>query len=301
MVRNGTRWARALAVGLALLSCLVVLGRSPVQAASIQVTDALGQNYEWNAPPQRIIALAPSITENLFAVGAGPQVVGVSAYSDYPSEAASLPVVSDATQVNLERLLELQPDLVVGDLQLVRAHLEDLKRLGVAVFAVDVPNLEALWEALLLLGQATGHEETARSLVAGLQQRVAAVQERTASIPPDQRPLVFVEVWNDPLMTAGPGSFIDELVTLAGGRNLAHEAPSAWPTYSPETVIARDPEVILLTHPNRGEVQARPGWQSVRAIRDGKVYELDPDSVTITGPRLVDGLEALARIFHPDR
>ncbi|HEY8530899.1 MAG TPA: cobalamin-binding protein [Limnochorda sp.] len=279
---------------LAALATPAVLAQSPVV-----VEDARGRVFEWSSPPQRIIALSPSVTENLFAVGAGPQVVGVSAYSDYPPEAAGLPVVSDAVQVNLERLLSLEPDLVVADLQVVQAHAERLEALGIPVFAVNIPNLEALFDTLLLLGRVTGHEPAARDLVAALRARVAAVLERTRAIAEEQRPLVFVEVWHDPLMTAGPGSFIDELVTLAGGRNLAHDAPQPWPTYSVETVLARNPDVILLTNRYRDEVLARPAWQGVRAIQTGRVYEVEPDWLTITGPRLVDGLETLAGLFHP--
>lgn len=296
LVQSGARRVLALGAvwGLVVLLAPILLAQAPTV-----VEDALGQAFEWIDPPQRIIALSPSVTENLFAVGAGEQVVGVSAYSDYPPEAAHLPVVADAVQINLERLLSLEPDLVVADLQVVEAHLERLAALGVPVFAVDVPDLEALFDTLLLLGRVTGHEVTAQELVASLRERVAAVENRTAPLPPHERPLVFVEVWHEPLMTAGPGSFIDELVTLAGGRNLAHDAPTPWPTYSVETVLARDPEVILLTNRYREEVLARPAWQAVRAIQTGRVYEVEPDWLTITGPRLVDGLEALAELFHP--
>lgn len=297
LVRSG---ARALGL-LTLVWALALLG-APASCAQepLVVEDVLGQRFTFEQPPQRIVALSPSITENLFAVGAGEQVVGVSAYSTYPREAARLPVVSDAVQVNLERLLSLEPDLVVGDVQVVRAHVERLQALGVPVFAVDVPDLESLFETLLLLGRMTGHQETAQALVEGLRARVAAVEARTGHLPADQRPLVFVEVWHEPLMTAGPGSFIDELVTRAGGRNLAFDAPTPWPTYSVETVLARDPEVILLTNRYREEVLARPAWQEVRAIQTGRVYEVEPDWLTITGPRLVDGLEALAQLFHPE-
>lgn len=280
--------------GLAALLAPVMFAQSPVV-----VEDARGRSFQWSRPPQRIIALSPSLTENLFAVGAGRQVVGVSAYSDYPPEAATLPVVSDAVQVNLERVLSLEPDLVLADLQVVQAHAERLEALGIPVFAVNVPNLEALFDTLLLLGRVTGHEATARELVAVLRARVAAVLARTRAIPEEGRPLVFVEVWHEPLMTAGPGSFIDELVTLAGGRNLAHDAPNPWPTYSVETVLARNPDVILLTNRYRDEVLARPAWQGVRAIQTGRVHEVEPDWLTITGPRLVDGLETLAGLFHP--
>lgn len=285
---------------LAVVLAVALLTALPGQAASIQVTDALGKSFQWVEPPQRIVSLAPSITENLFAVGAGPQVVGVSAYSDYPPEAAGLPVVADAIQVNLERLLELQPDLVVGDLQVVAAHLERLESLGIPVFAVNVTDFESLFETLILLGRATGHEEQARTLVDSLRARIRAVEARVATIEPGDRPLVFVEVWNDPMMTAGPGSFIDELVRRAGGRNLAHDAPDPWPFYSAETVIARDPDVILLTNRYREQVLARPAWQGITAVRTGRVYEVEPDSVTVTGPRLVDGLEMLADLFHPE-
>ncbi|HHV55948.1 MAG TPA: cobalamin-binding protein [Firmicutes bacterium] len=269
-------------------------------SAAVEIQDATGTKMVPTTAPRRIVALAPSVTEMLYALGLGPQVVGVAAFSDYPPEAKEKPVVGDAFAINYEALLALRPELVIADENLQAKAIQELRRLGVSVFVVAPHSLEEVLATLTTLGRLTGREAEARQLVAGLEQRIAAVREKTAKLPASRRPRVFVEIWNDPLMTAGPGSFIDELIGLAGGQNIAAGTGQAWPQVNPEWVVAQNPEVLILTLRNRQEVVKRPGWSALAAVRQDRVYEVVPDPLVRTGPRLVDGLEQLARLLHPE-
>ena len=266
----------------------------------VTLVDATGTKVTVAREPQRIITLAPSLTEMVYALGLAPRVVGVSAWSDYPPEAAEKPVVGDAFALNREKILALKPDLIFADQNLQPQAAAELRQLGLPVFVIAPQTLDEVLASISTLGRLTGATQSADQLVRNLRNRIEAVRSRTGKLAVDDRPRVFVEIWNDPLMTAGPGSFIDELVTLAGGVNVAAATGQAWPQVSPEWVLARNPQVIVLTLHNKAEVLARPGWNVTEAVRAGRVFEVVPDPLVRTGPRLVDGLEALARLLHPE-
>ncbi|NMB00298.1 MAG: cobalamin-binding protein [Firmicutes bacterium] len=247
-----------------------------------------------SAAPQRIVSLAPSITETLFALGVGERVVGVTSWCDYPEAATQRTVVGDAFNLNVELLLGLDPDLVVGDSTLVQSHLELLGELGVPVFVVDPKTVAEVQDSLIKLGEAVGAKENGEHLAQAMESRLT---ELTNGIKRENTPRVFIEVWNEPLMTAGPGSFMDELIVLAGGQNIAGDAPTPWPVFSEEVVIERDPEVVLLTSYNLEEALNRPAWQVITAMKNGNVYEVNPDLYSRTTPRLLDALEELIEIL----
>lgn len=246
------------------------------------------------AAPQRIVSLAPSITENLFALGVGERVVGVTSWCHYPAEAASKTVVGDALNLNLEVLLSLEPDLVVGDATLVQSHLDTLEAIGVPTFVISPATVVEVQESLIQLGEAVGAAEKGRELAAAMENRL---QELVSRVERPRKPRVFIEVWNEPLMTAARGSFMHELIELAGGENIAADADNPWPTFSPEVVIERDPEVVLLTNFNLEEALSRPAWQVTSAFQNGHVYEVDPDLFSRTTARLLDALEDLISIL----
>ncbi|MFY9494894.1 MAG: cobalamin-binding protein [Limnochordia bacterium] len=246
------------------------------------------------AAPQRIISLAPSITENLFALGAGDRVVGVTSWCDYPAEAQTKTVIGDAMNLNLELLLSLEPDLVVGDSNLVASHIESLQEFGIEVFVIAPTDLAGVRQSLLELGDAIGASERARELAAEMEQRQ---RELVASVSTAEKIRVFVEIWNEPLMTAGPGSFIDEIIGLAGGENIAHDADNPWPMFSEELVIERDPQVVILTAFNLEEALARSAWQGITALQRGQVFEVDPNLYSRTTPRLLDALQEMISIL----
>ncbi len=288
---------------LALCVCLTVLGAVSVQAAEfpVVVIDGLDREILIEKAPERLISLAPSVTENLYALGLGNKVVGVSDYSNYPPEAEEKPIIGDALHLNYEQILMLEPDLIVGDAQVVRTFIAKLDELGLPVLAINPTNLEEVMDALLLLGEATGAQDQAQEVVAEMKEKICYVQDALGDLPEDERPLVFVEIWNEPLMTCGPGSFMQELIELAGGRNLAADAPGAWVEYSSELVVERNPDVIILTWPYEDEVLARSAWQTVKAVQQGRVIAVDSEPFVRTTPRLADALLVLARILHPER
>ncbi|HBG01057.1 MAG TPA: cobalamin-binding protein [Firmicutes bacterium] len=246
------------------------------------------------AAPQRIVSLAPSITENLFALGVGEQVVGVTSWCDYPEAAASKTVIGDAMNLNMELLLSLEPDLVVGDSTLVQGHLARLTELGIPTFVVGPTTVAEVQASLILLGEAVGAKDKGEELAKEMEMRLDELV-RGAERPRKVR--VFMEIWNEPLMTAGPGSFMDELIVLAGGENIAGDSPTAWPVFSEELVLERDPEIVILTSYNLEEALGRSAWQVTTAMKNGDVYEVNPDLYSRTTPRLLEALADLIELL----
>ncbi len=277
----------ALLVGLAIL---------PLQAAPVAVTDALGQRLVFTQPPRRIVSIAPSITEILYAIGAQDRVVGVSSADDYPPEVRSKPRVG-GVQLDFERIAQLRPDLVIGVRSLQHMSLERLRALGYRVLALDPRSLEDTYEAILLLGRVTGRGEGAEQVVRWMRNRAERIVARARRSA--YRPRTFVEVWDQPFLTAGRGTFLHDLIRAAGGRNIFADL-AGWPQVSEEEILRRDPEAILLLHPGRTRVLERPAWRRVTAVRAGRVHVLNPSWVARPGPRLVLGLGQIARALHPE-
>ncbi len=281
--------------------------QTPTQAPIVLV-DGLERQIELAAPAQRVVALAPAITEILFAIGAGSQVVGRDTFSNFPAEVESISDVGGGFgELNTEVILSLHPDLVFASELTPPEQIKALEDLGLVVFALPNPSeFEGLFESIHTVASLTGHTEQADQLVAGLQQRVTAVVETVSQVT--ERPVVFYEIdGTDPNApwTPGPGSYIDRLIALAGGENLGNRLGSEWAQISIEELIAQDPDIILLGDAILGgvtveQVQARPGWNVLSAIKNDKVYTLDDDLVARPGPRMVEGLELLARFIHPE-
>ncbi|MCZ7551734.1 MAG: hypothetical protein B6D39_08585 [Anaerolineae bacterium UTCFX2] len=281
--------------------------QTPTQAPIVLV-DGLERQIELAGPAQRVVALAPAITEILFAIGAGSQVVGRDTFSNFPTEAESISDVGGGFgELNTEVILSLHPDLVFASELTPPEQIKALEDLGLVVFALPNPTeFEGLFESIRTVASLTGHTEQADQLVAGLQQRLTAVIEAVSQVT--ERPVVFYEIdGTDPNApwTPGPGSYIDRLIALAGGENLGNRLGSEWAQISIEELIAQDPDIILLGDAILGgvtveQVQARPGWNVLSAIKNDKVYTLDDDLVARPGPRMVEGLELLARFIHPE-
>lgn len=258
---------------------------------------------------QRIVSLAPSLTETLFALGAGARVVAVTDLCDVPAAARELPKVGGLTSSNLhlESIVAARPDLVVSVGLNQEEAVASLRRLGIPV--VVVPADEGLGEAVAAvrrLGELAGRADAAEALAGELERRLAAVDRALAGLSPAARPRVYFEVWDRPLMTAGPDTFLGEIVERAGGANVFADVRGRYVQVSPEAVLARDPEVILTAERQGGprgaaDFAARPGWSSVGAVAAGRVHLLDGDLVSRPGPRVVEALERTAALLHPDR
>lgn len=279
---------------LSVAAALVALW--PVHASSfpVEVVDDAGRTVVIKRQPKRIVSLAPSNTELLFAIGAGPRVVGVTNYCNYPKEALAVPKVGDLN-LNYEALLALQPDLVVAVGSMHGEAVKRLEQLGLNLIVLEAKHIADVARHVRLLGKVAGL--SVESLAASLEKRISVVKRKTA---PLRQTTVFMEIWNEPLMTVGPGTYADEMILLAGGRNIAADAGTAWPQFSPELVIQRNPEVILLTCYNKAEVLRRKAWQGIAAVKAGRVFEVNPDIFVRPGPRLIDALEELAQYLHPE-
>jgi len=245
------------------------------------------------APPRvahRVVSLIPSLTEDLFAVGAGASVVGVSAYSDYPPQAHRLPVVATFASLATERIVALRPDLVVA-IESQRTLARDLTRAGVPVQYFRDDSLEDVYANLHAIGRLAGRAAQADALVVRLRARTAALTA-AASSRSTRRPSVFVVLGTAPIFTVGAGSYIASLIELAGGRNAAADVRAPYARYSAEALVARQPDVLIVdpeVHLN--DVLGRAPWNALRAVRAGAVYTLpDPAILERPGPRYNDGL-----------
>ena len=272
------------------------------------VVDRLGREVTLPRAPQRIVSLAPRNTELLFAIGAGDQVLAVTSYCNYPPEAKTRQRIGGfcTESQSLEQIIALKPDLVVAADELQWPVISELERLGVPIVSLDAESLADLYRELDLLGRLTGHHSDAARLTQAMQRRVERVATTARTIPPEQRVTVFYHVWSEPLMTAGPGSFVAELIAICGGLNIVHDANQRYPHISPEVLLARDPEVILApsseSEPMTIEhLRTRPGWSNLRAVRNNRMYLIDGDLISRCGPRLVDALEIMARALYADR
>lgn len=264
-------------------------------AAERTVTDELGRSVKVPAQPQRIVSLAPSITEILFALGVGDRVAGVTSYCDYPQEARQKPPVGDTLKPSVEKMIALKADLVIiSTASQVEASFRRLEELGIPVYVSNPRNIDDVIESIAKIGELIEARERANQLTAELRRRVATVQSRIAEAP---RPSVLVILGTEPLITAGAASFINDLITRAGGRSISADDNADYPQYSVETVIARRPEIILL---QTGGSELSERLRQTPAARSNRVYHIDDDLLLRPGPRIVDGLERLATKFHPE-
>jgi cobalamin transport system substrate-binding protein len=273
------------------------------------LTDGLGNKFTLDKPAQKIISLAPSNTEILYAIGAGDQVIGRDDLSNYPDAVQQVPSVGGGLgQLDTEKIVALQPDLVLAASITAPEQVQALEKLDLIVYFLPNPtDLEGMYANLETVAQLTGHLPEAQALIQSLKSRVEAVQQKVA--PLSDHPLVFYELDStDPNApwTSGPGTFIDSLLTMAGGSNVGHILSSSWAQINVETLIQQNPDIILLGDYTYGnvtpeDVMARAGWKDIKAVKDGNVFTFNDDLVSRPGPRLVDGLEALAKILHPDQ
>ncbi|RPI86825.1 MAG: ABC transporter substrate-binding protein [Chloroflexi bacterium] len=274
----------------------------------LTLVDGLGREVVMPNTPSKIVSLAPSNTEILFAVGAGDQVVGRDSFSDNPAEALEVPDIGgDFGELNIELIVSLTPDLILASELSPPEQISSLEKMDLTVYYLSNPeDMEGLYENLITVGKLTGHEQEASVLAGELRERVALVEEKVGQA--NERPLVFYELdgteSSNP-WTAGAGTFIDKLITMAGGNNLGGKLESEWAQMSLEALLIEDPEYILLGDSIWGgvtveSVRERTGWQNLSAVKEGRVFPFDDNLLSRPGPRMVDGLEALARLLHPD-
>jgi iron complex transport system substrate-binding protein len=272
------------------------------------VPDMLGRSVAIPDRPLRIVSLAPSITETIYALGRGEWLVGVTAICDYPAPARALPKVGGIAAPNLEQIVRLRPDVVFATAEgNARDLLDQLERLGLATFALRPDSYGGVLASMRAVGRAVAADQAARRVVDDVGSSVRTVQ---ASVGGHSRPRVLYLIWTDPLIAAGAGTYLDDLLVLAGGRNIVRQRTGAYPRLNWEQVVGGVPEVILLADHREDSERAATGrgdmppdwktWQVVPAIRTGRVLPVPSNTILRPGPRVGEGLARLARAIHPD-
>lgn len=283
-------------------ACLLLL--APVLAGAQEtraVVDETGRRLAVPARVERIVSLAPNLTEIVFALGLEEKLVGVTSHCDFPAAARAKPQVGDVVNPSLERILELKPDVVLGTTAGNRREtVEALERLGVPLYGVEARSVEGIFVSIRDIAELAGTPRAGVKLAEHLEARLAAVEEGTARAT---RPRVLFAIWMEPLVTIGNDTFLNDVLARAGAVSVTADLGESWPRLSVEEVIARDPDYFILprTHSLQASferlVQEDP-WRRLRAVRENRIVWLD-DAVLRPGPRIVDAIEELARALHP--
>ena len=270
-------------------------------SATQQLTDDAGRNVTLPARVERVITLAPNLTEIVFAVGAGDRVVGNTSYCDYPEEARNITKVGDTLQPSLERIIALRPQVVlVSTASQLEVFTQQLQGQNIAVFVTDPHDLDGVFRSIEQLGRMLSQEQQATAVVQKLRDRTNAVEQR---LKQEQPVRVFYQVSGEPLYTAGHDAFVTDLMRRAGAASVTADVPGAWPRYSNESALAATPDAIILpTGGSMGAANANvaEALRNSPAVRAGRVYKINDDHLARPGPRAVDGLEEMARALHPD-
>jgi len=258
--------------------------------------DVLGYEHDTfpaKAGRMRIVTLAPNLAENCFAIGQGSNIIASSEYTDYPEQAKKIPTVGAFSNPSLEKLLVLSPDLILVTDGTPLAVVERLRRMDRKVYADDPKSLEGIVDAIRSLSVVLGVPDRGFEVALSMHRSIARVAEAAKKLT--RKPAVYVEIWNSPLMSAGKGTFVSDLIVVAGGSNIADEANTAWPVLSEEYIISHNPDVIVVASGmGAGDVLGRAAFATVNAVKQGHVYEMVGDYIFRPSPRIVKGLEMIA-------
>jgi iron complex transport system substrate-binding protein len=290
------------------LFCLISLAEENMTSART-VADDLGREVSMAFAPERIVSLSPSNTEILFALGLGDRVVGVTKYCNYPpsvlelKDSNKIEVVGGYVDPDIEKILSLYPDLVLVSRTRSSGAVSLLDQEGIATFVVDPNNLSSIIQSIEKVGKITGQEADASELCSQMEARMKAISDKTSSL---SKTRVLYIVWHDPVKTAGYGTFEDELIEKAGGVNIFHDL-SGYVQVDPEAIAVRNPEVIIACSGMGSGADMPLSWAKTErglnptdARKNGRIYQAEGDLITRTGPRIVDGLEMLAKFIHPE-
>ena len=307
-MKNTVKKIGLILLGAALLAgALTACSSSTESTGPFTVTDQLGRTVTINnIHPQKIISLAPSNTEILFALGLGDRIVGVTTYCNYPPEATTKPSIGDYNTPNLEEIVAKEPDLVLATEVHETSLIPQLEAQGITVIGLSPKTIDEVMGSITLVGQITGQEDEAASLVADMQERINAIKDKTSALSEAQRPTVFYIIWHDPIWTTGANTFADALIQIAGGVNIASEL-DGYIDISLEAVIAGNPQVIIAgVGMGTGEdlpllyVKEEPRLGDIEARQNDRIYSINLDIVGRPGPRIVDALEEFFRLIHPE-
>jgi iron complex transport system substrate-binding protein len=269
----------------------------------ITVLDDTGYQVTLGKEPDKIISLAPGNTEILFALGLGEKVVGVDSFSNYPEEVESIEKIGDAINLNMEKIIELEPNLILT-LKGNEEAVKEFEYFGIAVYTLDANNLENVLENIIEIGKLTNSFNVADKLVSKMQEKIDEIKNKIADVSEGNKPKVFYMVGNEPIMSAGSGTFINDLIEQANGINIvASDGLEGWLEYSLEKLIEHNPDVIIAPKslaPTPETITKDERFSSIKAVLENRVVVVDDDPVSRIGPRIVEGLLQIAQALYPD-
>ena len=289
---------------LFLLFLVIFLGTSISYSATQKFKDEVGREVAFSFPPIRIVSLAPNVTEILFSLGLDEEIVGVSIHCNFPEKAKSKVRVGSYISLDFEKVTSLKPDLIIATgVGNTRDMVDRLGKLGFQTYVIYPKNFDDILKSIAHIGQVVNREKEARMIVEGMRKRSQRVIELTKGLP---RPKVFIQIGDAPVVTVGKGSFADDLIRLAGGENIAKKEKEVYPRFGMEEILKRSPEVIVISSMNpKGDyqkiLQEWTRWKTIPAVKNGRIHLIDSDLLDRPSPRIIDGLEELAKVLHPER
>jgi iron complex transport system substrate-binding protein len=289
---------------LLLLPVVIFLGTSTSFSATQKFIDEAGREVTFRFPPKRIVSLAPNITEILFSLGLDEEIVGVSIHCNFPEKAKSRPRVGSYISLDFEKITSLKPDLIIATgAGNTRDMVDRLGKLGFSTYVIYPKNFNDILKSIAHIGQVVDREKEARVIIKEMRKRSQRVIELTKGLP---RPKVFIQIGDAPIVTVGKGSFADDLIRLAGGENIAGKEKEVYPRFGMEEILKRSPEVIIISSMNpKGDyqkiLQEWTRWRTIPAVKNGRIHLINSDLLDRPSPRIIDGLEALAKVLHPER
>ncbi len=289
---------------LFVLLVLVLFHASALYSASKTFKDEVGREVIVPFPPKKIISLAPNVTEILFSLGLDQEIVGVSIHCNFPQKAQSKVRVGSYISLDFEKIVSLNPDLIIATgAGNTKDMVDRLEGLGFPTYVIFPKNIEGVMRSVGHLSQLVGREKEGEAIVQEMKRRREKVVALTLSLP---RPRVFLQIGEAPIVTVGKNSFADDLIRLAGGENVAGNEKEMYPRFGMEEILKRSPEVILISSMNPMEnyqkvLQEWSRWKTIPAVKNGRVYLIDSDLIDRPSPRIIEGLEEMARLLHPER
>ena len=285
-----------------LFVCIfVIMGVDTVLPAVYM--DEMGRRVDIPSLPQRIVSLAPSITETLYSLNLGERIVGVTEFSNYPDEAKRKPNVGSYINLNIEKIISLKPDLIIAIADgNKKESVDTLERLGYSVYAINPRCVKDIFQTIDNIGKITGCFGRAGRLIKELKSRVNYIESRIKGI---EMPRVFFQIGINPVVTVGKDTFHNDLIKMAGGLNISGNEKAKYPRYSMEEILLNTPDIIIISSMDRGGGFDRKKrewmkWKSIPAVKNGRIYVIDSDLVDHPSPRIIDGLEELSRLIHPE-
>ena len=289
---------------LFLLPLVILLETSVSYSNTLRFKDEVGREVIFPFPPKRIVSLAPNITEILFSLGLDEEIVGVSIHCNFPEKAKSRVQVGSYISLDFEKITSLKPDLIIATgTGNTRDMVDRLEKLGFKTYVIFPKNFDDILQSIAHIGQVVNQDTKARGIIEGMRKRKQRVVELTRGLP---RPKVFIQIGDAPMVTVGKGSFADDLIRIAGGENIAGREKELYPRFGMEEILKRSPEVIVISSMNpKGDyqkvLQEWIRWKTIPAVRNGRIHLMDSDLLDRPSPRIIDGLEEMARVLHPER